>query len=111
MDLPTLIRGWRWLLASPLEICVLGAPPEDKPTFVVSVGRALTIYARFRLRFVNHRTDRAERIIGASIVLRHRRRDGRMTVIAKLPLLTIGSSRPLELRLAKLRLKPTSAAG
>jgi len=92
---PVVRRIWRWLLERQMEVSVIGPmflgqrenitlsvaieePPEGE------IKMPPSIVARFALRLVNHRAERKERIIGASLALKKRRlffwRDSLITI-------------------------------
>jgi len=63
---------WRWLLERDMEVRIEGWDLGNHctPVYEVNVGESPTIFAMFKLIFVNHRTDRGQRILRAQVVLK-----------------------------------------
>jgi len=87
--LPLIGKAGSWLLERGMEVTIhphthpaSGVPMKDAPTFILAIEPPTdpaTVrlnpysYSVFRLRLVNHRTDRQERVIAARIALKCRR--------------------------------------
>ena len=116
-SIPLIGKAGRWLLERGLEVTIhppaypiMGQSLHTEPKFILAVEPSTDpaatqvkpyVYSLFRLRLINHRTDRPERVIAAQVVLKQRRWWCWHETLFELPLLDDSgeTGKPVEVQL------------